>query len=344
MIIVLASSCESSGSLSWYSYSYPSYETSLFDFNPIFGSKRKLAEYFITRDFSQVEAGIYDGVLLNPANYPEDEEADPYYRINQEEETSSSVEPIDYSDEVIEFAPQNYELANLIDSFTDGELDSDDIDSIINSLDINDDFINHQTIEFESIILYHDFFNGQYYAFNNNYEVENRSLTRYENDIIAGSGNATILYQDGFSHSYTIEEQILATGFKIYEMRDETFPPGSTLAEDYKITSNRVSGNYKQALTLGGGGRAIRFISERIEEYETAKSESSEQFASMYSYQLDGSKQGDEVSLVFTSHIDQHIDETNSDVYEMDLSYEITIEGGILTRIASHQTYWSNID
>ena len=327
------------------SSSNPSYSSPYFDFNPFFDGKRKLAEYRFERTFEHIEAGNFGGTLLNPRNYPEDTSTTPHYRSEIiEDENSSSTEPIDYSEEPIVFDGFKSVIADTITTFNHGQLGDTDIEELLVILNQNDDFANKQTTTFNETILHHGFFNDPYYAFNNSHKIETKSLTRYDNDIVHGTGEGTIYYQDGFKHDYTLVEQIRATGFLIYEMRDETFPSGSTSAKDYKRTSIRVAGNYQSALGLGGGARMQRFIERRIEEYGPFTDPESATYSPYYQYSITGYKGENETTLTFQLHIEQHVGTNNANVYEMQLVFGVTIEDGFITSERSHQVYWANLD
>ena len=344
LIITLLSSlfnaCQRPSQESIYSQPDPSYYNPNYDFNPIFGTRRKLAQYEIERTYMMVAAGDFSGTLLNPANYPEDTEADVFYRP---EPSSEVTEPVDYSDEEIAFAGFDSTLGDFISTLAEGQLSEADLDELMSLLDSNDDIVNSYDQEYLETILYHDFFNGAYYGFNNSHRIETKTMTRYDNHIVNGAGTGIIYYQDGYDHSYTLDEQTRATGFKIYEMRDETFPQGSTSAEDYKRTSDRVEGNFKQALQVAGGGRTIRFINDRIDEFTPFMNPSLVTYNANYSYELTAVKASESVSLMLECHIGEHIDGDGEPVYEMELTYEAVIENGIVGRAHMSQTYWKNL-
>lgn len=340
LFIAFLSSCTSSVTISFYSFSYPSYTSPAFDFNPIFGTKRKLSEYEITRSFGLVESTLFEGPVLNPQNYAEDETGDPYYR---EDESSIVAEPIDYSEEEIIFEGQNNILHDFLETRQGGSLSEVEITELFDILDQNDEIINHQEVVSSETILYHGFLDGQQYSYNNYHKIEQRELTRFDNDIIDGSGSGIVYFQDGFEHEYTLTEQIQATGFKVYEIRDETFPSGSTSAFDYKISSMRQPGMFKQALTMGGGGRAKRFITDTLEIYAPYLDYESDDFSEYYSYDITSEKTEEKTTVTFTLQIDQHLEAETKMVYEMDLIYEIIIEDGIVTTIHAHQVTWANL-
>ncbi len=334
---LLTSGCASSDT-SLYSISYPSYETSLFDFNPIVGDRRKLAEYSLDRTFDITTPGDYEGTLLNPANYAEDENAEVFYRPDESE---LPPEPSDMSEETISFSGHDDTLALLIDSFNVGILSTAEIESLLEVVDSNDDEINHYEATYAETILYHDFLEGPYYGYKNQHKTEIKNVTRYDNAIVHGTGTGHIIYQDGYEQDYALAEQIRATGYKIYEMRDETYPTGSTLARDYKRTSDRITGNFKDALQVGGGGRAKRFIADQTETYTPFVDTESLTFNPAYSFEVTAEKRIDDTILTFSVHIDQHIDSEGEDVYEMELNYEVVIVSGVIDAHHLVQTYWA---
>jgi len=335
----------SSISYSIYPSSDPSYHSDDFDFNPVFGTKRKLAEYRFEREFSHIDAGNFLGTQLNPRNYPEDETVEPFYRPEIiESEDSSSIEPVDYSDETIEFDEFNPILSDTISPFSEGELSETDIDTLLSVLDQNDDYANKQDTTFYETILHNDYFGGAYYAYNNSHKIETKSLIRYDDAIVSGTGSGIIYYQDGFNHEYTLVEQIRATGFYIYEMRDETFSSGSTNARDYKRTSQRIEGNFKSALGLGAGSRMLRFINRRFEEYGQFLDPESETYSPYYQYSLTGTKDAEATILTFDLHIDEHVSSEPKDVYETELRYQISIVDGFIALEQSSQIFWVNLD
>jgi len=340
LLVGILSSCQSSTSQSTLSISYPSYYNSKFDFTAIFGSKRKLAEYQIERNYRTVESSAFAGTILNPANYLEDLEADVFYRP---EESETSEEPIDYTDEVLEFIDFQTTLGDFVDALAPGPLSQDDTDQLLGMLNANDDVINQYDETYLETILYHDFFDGYYYAYNNSHKIENKTYTRYADNILNADGQGIIYYQDGFDFSYTLTEQIWATGFKIYDMRDETFPAGSTKAEDYRRTSDRVSGNLKLAIQTGGGSRTQRFIANRLEELQPFIDPLSPTYSTNYSYSITAEKFEDNLVLTYQSHIDEHFDRNSELIYEMDIVYDATIEGGVVTNATMAQVYWKNL-
>ncbi|HOJ44604.1 MAG TPA: hypothetical protein PK340_01015 [Bacilli bacterium] len=343
MVAPFLVACDTS-SYSVYPSSNPSYSSPDFDFNPIFGTKRKLAEYRVEREFEHVDEGMFDGTLLNPRNYPEDTTVVPHYRPEvDEEQTSSTLEPIDYSDELITFRSFDSILSDTIAGLSLGELSDTQIDALLSVLDGNDDYINKQTTTYYETILHNDFLNDAYNGYNNSHKIETKQLVRYDDAIVHGTGSGIIYYQDGFNHEYTLVEQIRATGFLIYEMRDETFPSGSTSARDYKRTSTRVAGNYQAALGLGGGARMKRFLQRRYEEYSQFTDPESETYSPYYSYSITGEKTEQMTTIAFDLHIDQHVSSEPKDVYEMDLHYEISIVDGLIVSEHSSQVFWANL-
>lgn len=343
IFVPLLLACDTS-SYAVYPSSDPSYSSPDFDFNPIFGTKRKLAEYRFEREFDHVSPGVFMGTLLNPRNYPEDTTVVPHYRPEvDEQENSSSAEPIDYSDEIISFKGFDSILSDTINAFSEGELSNTQLETLLAVLDQNDDYVNKQTTTYYETILHNDFFSGAYFGYNNSHKIETKQVIRYDDALVHGSGSGIIYYQDGFNHEYTLLEQIRATGFLIYEMRDETFPSGSTSARDYKRTSQRVEGNYKAALGLGGGARMLRFIERSIDEYGAFTDPESETYSPYYSYSISGLKTAEETTVAFDLHIDQHVSSEPKDVYEMELRYEITIVNGLIVSENSSQVFWANI-
>jgi hypothetical protein len=338
LLISALSSCQSSASASFYSLSYPSYENSDFDFSYAYGDKRKLAEYQLHREYYEETPEAFTGTLLNPANYPEDEETDAFYQ------PTGSYDEQDLSEELIEFAPYQVGLADLIDGFPDGEItDSLDLETILDNAGLNDSIITRQEIYHEETALYHDYENGPYYAFNNFHKEETTTLRRYTDPLLSGAGLGIIEYQDGFDDSYSFNEQIRATGYYIYEMHDETFPAGSTSAADYKITTPRVPGNYHNALLLGGGGTSARFITGTLELYDELTNPFSEAYNANYSFELYGMKTSSAVTINLETHVLPHYTDEDEEVYGMDLVYEFVIVEGVVTEQSAFQTYWTNL-
>ncbi len=336
-LIGALSSCQSSQGYSFFSLSYPSYTNSDFDFDYAYGDKRKLAEYQITREYFEDTLTTFDGVLLNPANYPEDEDSSTYYS------PTSSYDALDLSDEWIEFPPYQDDLAALIEGLPEGAInDLEVLQSVLDQSSSNDSLIVRQAIDYEETSLYHDYENGDYYAFNNFHKTETMTLRRYADPLVSGSGSGHIEYQDGFDDEYTVAEQIRANGYFIYEMRDETFPPGSTSAVDYKITTPRVAGNYLSALLIGGGGAASRFINELMTLYDNLSNPDSETYNPHYAYELSGIKTASDFVMSLQAHVEPHYDDADEEVYGMDLDYEFTIVEGIVTQVMAHQVYWTN--
>ncbi len=336
-LIGALSSCQSSQGFSFFSLSYPSYTNSDFDFDYAYGDKRKLAEYQITREFFEETPILFEGVLLNPANYPEDEDASAFYN------PTGSYEADDLSDEWIDFPSYQDDLATLIEGLPEGDItDPEVLQSVLDQSGSNDALIVRQEIDYEETALYHDYENGVYYAFNNFHKTETMTLRRYADPLVSGSGSGQIEYQDGFDDAYTVTEQIRANGYFIYEMRDETFPPGSTSAVDYKITTPRVPGNYMAALLIGGGGAAARFIGELTTMYDQLSYPESETYNPNYAYELSGIKTASDFIMSLQAHVEPHYDEADEEVYGMDLDYEFTIADGIVAQVTAHQVYWAN--
>jgi hypothetical protein len=337
MMIGALSSCQSAADYSFYSLSYPSYTNSDFDFDYAYGDKRKLAEYEIRREYFTDTPVAFDGVWLNPANYNEDEETDTFYH------PTGSYDSQDLSEETIEFLPYRDDLAELIEGFPNGEItDRTDLEAILDQAGTNDATIVRQEIEYEETALYHDYESGPYYAFNNFHKVETMTLRRYLDPLVSGTGGGHIEYQDGFDESYSAIEQIRATGYFVYEMRDETFPPGSTSASDYKITTPRVIGNYHDALLLGGGASSARFIAETLATYDELMNPLSESYNSNYAYVLSGTKTDDDLVIKLENQVQPHVNDLDEEVYGLDLAYEFTIVDGIVIELTAHQTYWTN--
>jgi hypothetical protein len=111
-----------------------------------------------------------------------------------------------------------------------------------------------------------DTLEGSYYAFNNYIREESIILQRYQTPMIYGEGEILITFQTGFELRPTVIEQISADSQYIYQLRDETFPAGFFGAVDRKISTMRIAGNFKQAMTIG----PIRLILDRFIQAEKA--------------------------------------------------------------------------
>ncbi len=341
LITSFLSGCSTSN-ISFYSTSNPSYWSPYFDFNPVFGKQRKLSEFYILRTYHVGEESNFDGTLLNPRNYEDDGEV-PFYRSSELSDSSSSHMPIDYSDEVIEFMGHDATLANLIATYNVGALSPVQIDDLLNNLATNDDIVNFEEIDFTETIYYHDFFSGPYYAYNNYHKIENVQSSRYDNQIVHGTGTGTIYYQDGFVDEYSLVEQIRSDGYFIYEMRDETYPDTSNRETDYKRVSPRTDGNFKDALRLGGGGRALRWLDKRAENYGPYIDGTKPGYQNFYALSLTATKTTISTNITYHLQVSQHIGENNTAVYNMDLLYIVTITNGIVSSIEQLQTYSVNL-
>ena len=93
----------------------------------------------------------------------------------------------------------------------------------------------------------------------------------------------------------------------------------------------------------GGGGRAKRFISDTLEIYAPYFEPESEEFSEYYSYDFVADKNAEETTLTFSLHIDQHTEAITKIVYEMDLTYEVTITDGVISTIHALQVTWANL-
>jgi hypothetical protein len=99
--------------------------------------------------------------LLNPANYPEDEDASAFYN------PTGSYEADDLSDEWIDFPSYQDDLATLIEGLPEGDItDPEVLQSVLDQSGSNDALIVRQEIDYEETALYHDL-KRVYYAFNN---------------------------------------------------------------------------------------------------------------------------------------------------------------------------------
>lgn len=328
MMVIMLSGCfggDTSENPSYYSFSSFDY------FEKALEDKTIRTQYLVHRTYvHQAEVGSFEGTLLNPQNYPEDDTAEPYYRDPEATEGN-------FSGESIVFGQENQSLADVVDTLDIGTLSNTEISTLIERLDGNDDFINAQDIFYYERNLEQDFLNGSYYAFNNYFRTESIEIKRYDNFIVHGTGEGHIVFQDGFDIDFSIQTQTIATASTIYHMRDETFPEGFRLAEDSKQTSLRYPGNFKRALTFGGGGQARRFI----EKYQSLYQPSNGPIQSnQYAYSIWGEKYSDVTQLVFYAYRPQPILFETQTITDMTLRYTVTIAEGYVKDILAVQTFF----
>lgn len=308
--------------------SSPIPEGPFFNFDNQDDRGRILAQYIIERNFDYEEVEDYNGTHLNPDNYKEDKEKEVWYR-------EDDVEVGDYQDEIIEYHPYNPALKDLIDNYANGILNNREIEAIYALIDSNDDVINKVNQTYDELRLHHDVYFNEYYIFNNYYRHEDTTLIRYPNLIKVGEIIGSVLYQDNFYESFTAESQTIATPSTIIAMVDETFPPGSTNAVDYKTLTIRTPGNFKKALNLGAGINAKTWLDKHFEEYDKFQLTNNN-----YAYFVEGVKTSEQTSLSYHFRVKQHIDNTNTLQWEMDIDYTLYIEEGIVRKVEIAQKYW----
>ena len=325
LVLILAlSSCwgEPSSSSSIFSFSEFDY------FNKTESSKTLRRQYVIHRQFSSNNHGTFTGTILNPLNYPEDVSLNPYYRVLGENEG-------DFSSEVINFASKNDTLSNYLNPLATKRLTTSELNGLLAILDQNDEFINTQSIFYYDRNLSEDLDNGSYYSFNNFFRQETSIVKRFESNVVYGEGTGNILYQDGFDVDFSFQTQIFATASTIYQLRDETFPEGIRTARDSKATSLRVEGNFKQALTFGGGGQAKRFIETYSSLYQpTGGTLDPNQYA--YTLRADATSEQTKITFYIYRPIPGLFQ--NQTLQDMTLLYEVYIRDGYVTDIVARQS------
>jgi hypothetical protein len=334
LVPIILSACGNDGD----SYEHiPSWVNSI-DFNPVYGNHYKLAEYSSNRSYSSNENGIFDGRILNPVNYKEDEDTQTWYQIDIDDTDDQN----DYSDENIVFNGYNTQIEQYLSDIEEGFLETEQIINLIDILDSNDDIINCSHNIYEETILYNNFFYGDYYEFNNYHRTENIEKKRYENNIVNSNIEGTILKPDGYTIDFTAIEQIWTDENNIYELYEETFPVGFALANNYKITTERGSENLKKALSISGGGIAKRWFEKYLVQYQEYTDETHEKYRLEYNYQIIATKQEQTTQISFSGFNTQYQENENT-IYEMELYYRVFIVGGTVFAIEANQIYWAQI-
>lgn len=325
LLVVTLSSCwggTPSSASSMFSFSEFDY------FNKIESNKTLRRQYVVHRQFSVQDHGDFTGSLLNPLNYPEDLTIQPYYRV------ANAIEG-DFSSENISFANKNNIILDYLLPLNNKRLSSTELNGLLAILNQNDEFINTQSIFYYDRNLSEDLDQGSYYAFNNFFRQENSIFKRYQNNIVEGVGQGSILYQDGFDVEFSIQTQIFANESRIYQLRDETFPPGLRTAQDSKATSIRVTGNFKQALTIGGGGQAQRFIHTYTSLYQSA---SLNLDPNQYAYTLRADTTPEQTKITFYIYRPVAGLFQTQTLQDMTLTYEVYIREGVVTDIVARQS------
>lgn len=322
--VLVLSSCwgESSSSSSIFSFSEFDY------FSREENGKTIRRQYVIHRHFSVNENGKFDGVLLNPLNYPEDETIQPYYR-------TTANEPGDFSNETLTFASQNDVLRDYLNNYSNQRFSVQETSDLLEIMDQNDEMINTQSIFYFDRNVSEDLDNGSYYVFNNFFRQETSVVKRYDDFVLNGEGSGNILYQDGFEVDFTFQTQIYANESTIYQLRDETFPEGIRTAKDSKATSLRDHGNFKQALTIGGGGQAKRFIDTYSQLYQLTGGVLD---PNQYAYTLRAEKTMDHTKVTFYIYRPIAGLFQTQTLQDMTLTYEVYIRDGIVSDIVARQT------
>ena len=333
---IVFSSCGGELSSSSSSTDLSSSQGSSWDISSVDGTRRILAEYTSHRTFGGTSNGNYDlETLLNPDHYTEDEDAAPLY------ETEGYSELIDRSSEEIVFSSTpDTSLATFADSVASGDLGGAQIENLIGLLDTNDDIITESWQEFTETVLYYDYLYESYNDDYNYVKTSNFDMKRYDNLVKSGTSSSNIFYADNYSIDFTEIDQVYGDAYNVYSIHDEVYPAAFRYnAQDSIVTSPRDAGTLKQALTVGGGNHAKKWLSKYIATYDDYMNPSSENFNDAYTYELSAEKSASGIVLTFKSHRNAFEHPVDGTYYNMDLDFSVTISGGIVSAVDTYQRY-----
>ena len=309
---------------------------SSWDISSVDGDRRILATYTSHRTFGGSANGNFDlEQLLNPAHYTEDEAAAPLY------ETEGYSDHIDRSSEEIVFSSTpNTALATFADGVSTGSLSESQISGLLDILDTNDDIITESWQEYTETVLYYDYLYASYDDDYNYVKTSNFDIKRYDNLVKSGTSESNIFYADNYSIDFTEIDQVYGDAYNVYSIHDEIYPTAFRYnAQDSIVTSPRDVGTLKQALTVGGGNHAKKWISKYTTTYDDYMNPSSENYNSAYSYELTAQKSASGIVLKFDSHRNAYEDPVDGTYYDMDLDFTVTVANGIVSAVDTYQRY-----
>ncbi len=336
---IVFSSCGGDISSSSSSVAPSSSEGSSWDISSVDGDRRILATYTSHRTFGGSSNGNFDlEQLLNPDHYSEDEETTPLY------ETEGYSDHIDRSAEEIVFSSTpDTTLATFSDSVSTGDLSETQVHDLIDILATNDDIITESWQEYTETVLYYDYLYASYADDYNYVKTSNFDVKRYDNFVKCGTSESNIFYADNYSIDFEEVDQVYGDAYNVYSIHDEIYPAAFRYnAEDSIVTSPRDAGTLKQALTVGGGNHAKKWIAKYTATYDDYMNPASENYNEAYSYELTAEKTASGITLKFDSHRDAFEHPVDGTYYDMDLDFTVTVSNGIVSAVDTYQRYTVN--
>lgn len=214
------------------------------DFDSLVNGRNILKETRISQSYQQDNLNDLNPLPLLAVNFPRTNQVTAYTVANA---TLGS-----FANQSINFANQEADARNLLINLPIGERVSQSIaETVLNTMKITDEKWNVQTTNLYHRDLSHVYFGSPYYWFNNYVIEESITTRRYPNQIVFGEGTQLKTFQTSVAIAIDIDYQIYAKEDMIFEIRDETYPPGFFGANDTKFETIRTEDNFKHALTLG---------------------------------------------------------------------------------------------
>jgi hypothetical protein len=216
------------------------------EFNPSINGRTLLREVTVEETYSRIELEPLPALPLSPINFPVTQDVVTAYALLNTDLGTVENEEITFQTT----PPQTHTV--LASMAVSQILNEQDTITLLQSLQPSDERFNQlQRTKKDRNLSFQVARNNPYYWFNNYLREEEGIVRRYPNEVMFGEGTIHITFQTNIIINPTYQSQRHGDDTTIYEIYDETYPPGFFGAQDYQYRTPRVPGNLKHALTMG---------------------------------------------------------------------------------------------